>query len=142
MKGKTYFCLGIDTASGDLTDFAGGVKKDESVIEGGLRELAEESQGVFGDIDINSIGNSLCVYNKNILIMFIYKDVNIYDITNKFIERTKTFNNRKYSETLEVSHLCWLEREEFLDSINGKGRKMYTRIRRILSNVISEIERL
>jgi len=35
-QGKTYFCLGVDTNYGDLTDFAGGVKKDEMLMENGV----------------------------------------------------------------------------------------------------------
>ena len=49
-EGKTYFCLGIDSNFGDLTDFGGGMKKNETFINCGLRELEEESKGVFGEI--------------------------------------------------------------------------------------------
>src|SRR5437762_557673 len=59
-KNKTYFILGIDTKSGDITDFAGGVSlKKENVLEGGLRELAEESLGIFGEISVEEIKNYL-----------------------------------------------------------------------------------
>ena len=135
-EGKTYFCMGEDASYGDLTDFAGGVKKGESILEGGLRELEEESQGVFGKLEVKDIENSLAFYSSNMLIMFIRLDVDMKKIKKKFQSKYR------YTEDDEVSNIVWLEKEEFLEAILGKGRRVYSRVKKILSNVTNIIQAL
>ena len=128
-KGKTYFCLGVDSSYGDLTDFSGGIKKEESLVEGGLRELEEESQNVFGDIKKEDIQDCMAFYTKNMMIIFIHRNVDMEEIK-------RNFQNRISGKTqLEVSNICWLEKEDFLNSVNGKGKRIYSRVRKILSKV-------
>lgn len=138
-KGETYFCMGIDSSYGDLTDFAGGVKKtDESVLHGGLRELQEESLGIFGDLKVEDISESLAFYCSNMLIMFIRLNIDIEKTKEDFkIQVKNKSQNNVVGEftSLEVSEIYWLKKEEFLDSILGKGKRMYSRVRKILSKV-------
>ncbi len=136
-NGKTYFCLGIDSIYGDLTDFSGGVKKEDfSIISGGLRELYEESQGVFGDFHPSDVEDSISFHTKNMLTMFIKMDINMD-------EKSKQFENSiKYCETHEVSNILWLEKKEFINCILGRGRFLYNRVRRMLSKVTGIIQAL
>ena len=128
-KGKTYFWLGVDSSYGDLTDFSGGIKKDETPIQGGLRELKEESQNVFGDIDEKDIQDCTTFYTKNMMIIFIERNVDMEKVKFKFQEKIFGKTN------VEVSNICWVEKEDFLNSINGKGKRIYSRVRKILSKV-------
>lgn len=140
-KGITYFCLGIDYSSGDLTDFSGGVKKSEGVVKGGLRELEEESLGIFGNISVESVQDSTGFYSNNMLIMFIYKDIqDIYALKKNFHILLEEKHNAGHN--IEVSDIVWLNQTEFLNSINCHGRKMYSRIRRVLYRVSNFIESL
>lgn len=131
-KKKTYFILGIDTKSGDVTDFGGGVSfKKENALIGGLREFAEETLGIFGNISINEIGNCVSVYDDNNLIIFIPLQFNIAEKYYEFLERIQ------YIENPEVMDLKILNKKEFISLINGKhvdGTLMYDRIRDFLSN--------
>lgn len=129
-RGKTYFCLGVDNNFGDLTDFGGGMKKNETVIECGLRELEKESQGLFGEINIKEVENNLGVYSKNMMIMFIHRNVDI-------IKTKKDFKSNK-----EISNIEWLETKDFIETISGKGRRMYSRVRRVLQKVTDIISAL
>ena len=129
-KGKTYFCLGVDSSFGDLTDFGGGMKKNETVVECGLRELEEESQGVFGKILETDVANNLAVYSKNMMIMFVYKNVDM--------QKTKT----DFSGSDEVSTIEWFETKDFTDIISGKGKRMYSRVKRVLQKVTDIISAL
>lgn len=126
---KTYFCLGVDTAYGDLTDFGGGTKKTETPAEGALRELEEESQGIFGKITPSEVSDSMCFYTNNMLIMFVKRDVNPEKIKTKFHKKVAG------RETPEVSDVHWIEKEDFIDSINGRGKRIYSRVRKILGKV-------
>lgn len=130
---KTYFCLGIDTQSGNLTDFGGGVKKGETIVEGGLRELAEESQGVFGVINPTEIEDTVTFHSYNMAIMFIPLKVDRMKITENF--------NNKIRGKLdpEVCDIVWLDTQEFMESIHGRGRKLYIRVRKLLNKVTSTI---
>lgn len=141
-KGKTYFCLGVDSSYGDLTDFAGGVKKDENIIEGGLRELEEESQGIFGKISVKEVENCMGFYTTNMLIMFIRREIDMDKSKETFLNQINKCSLFQINNGVEVSGVVWLESKEFIESILGKGRRLYSRVRRILTKVVSIIEAL
>ena len=124
---KTYFCLGVDSAFGDLTDFGGGVKQNETIIEGGLRELEEESHNVFGKIYPEEVSDCMAFYTNNMMIVFIKRNV-------KINETKKNFKNI-VTDNSEVSDIYWIEKEDFISSISGKGRRIYSRVRKILYKV-------
>jgi hypothetical protein len=131
-QGKTYFALGQDSVYGDLTDFSGGKKQGESIIEGGLRELEEESLGVFGKVLVSDVKDCMGFYTNNMLVMFIHLDVNMQRIVEEFDKR---LGEKSENENLEVNQIVWLEKSDFLNSIEGKGRRLYSRVRRLLSKV-------
>jgi hypothetical protein len=138
-QGKTYFALGQDSVYKDLTDFSGGKKQGESIIEGGLRELEEESLGVFNKICVSDVKDCMAFHTNNMLIMFIHLEVNMRRIVEEFDRR---LGEKSENENLEVNQIVWLEKSDFLNSIEGKGRRLYSRVRRLLSKVtdiISEI---
>lgn len=129
----TYFCLGVDTESGNLTDFGGGVKKGETVVDGALRELKEESLGVFGDIDKADLDDMFIFHSYNMAIIFIHLDINKGRVDKLFKERVKD----KFEP--EVCDVVWLPTEEFMESIHGRGKKLYIRVRRLLNKVTKTI---
>jgi len=133
---ETLFCLGEDATFGDLTDFGGGVKKNETVIEGGLRELFEESQGVFGNLEPVQAEEAPAVYSSDLAIIFIPMMVDIDMIL-------KEFNNKiAFEKNMEVRNIAWLSKEELIDSINGRGKRIYARVREVLKEAIDLISRL
>ena len=133
---KTFFCLGTDTQSGNLTDFGGGVKKGETIVEGGLRELEEESQGVFGHLELSNISDSMTFHCYNMAIMFIPMEVDRQDTHNRF--RKNVVDN----PDPEVCDIIWLTTEELMESIHGRGKKLYIRVRRLLNKVTTAISEL
>ena len=146
-QGKTYFCLGVDTNYGDLTDFAGGVKKDEMVMEngvivGGLRELEEESLGIFGNLSYQDVAEQLSFYSSNMLIMFIKLDVDMINTKQDFLEKAGKVGDFVCNKDLEVSDIQWLEKSDFLESISGRGKRLYSRVRKILCKVVDIISAL
>jgi hypothetical protein len=136
LNGQTLFCLGVDTESKNLTDFGGGVKKEETLIEGGLRELYEESQGVFGDLVPTDVEDSIMFHTHNMGIMFIEMEVDPTDIETEFQNRIKI------NPSPEVCGIAWLTTKELVDSIQGKGAKMYIRVKKLLNQVTNIIEDL
>jgi len=134
---KTYFILGLDTKSGDITDFGGGVSlKKETVLSGGLRELEEESLGIFGQISVDEINNCLAIYDNENIIMFIRLNIDINGKYQEFLTRIKGMNNP------EVKDLRFYDKKSFINLVEGNmvGNIMYDRIRNLLSAAKKEYE--
>ena len=129
-KSKMYFILGIDTESGNITDFGGGISmKRENALTGGLREFSEETLGVFGNVDVEEIKNCVAVYDSKNIIIFLPFDVNIQSKYTEFLKRVKQVKNP------EVKDLSILNKRQFLSLIEGKdidGTTMYDKIRKLL----------
>src|SRR5258708_15542441 len=73
---EIYFGLGIDTITGEITDWAGGISYkegyDKNVIDGAIREFTEETLGIFGTITYEDVEECLAIYNSSNLIIFKY----------------------------------------------------------------------
>lgn len=130
-KNRLYFILGEDTPTGEITDFAGGVSfKKENFLDGGLRELTEESLGIFGEISADEIKNFLAVYDENTIILFIRLDIDIIAKHKEFKERVKCVINP------EVKDLKILDKQNFIALCRGDkicNTVMYDRVRTLLS---------
>jgi len=119
------FLMGIDQNSRDLCDFGGGRKTNENVLESALRELSEETRGIFGsEITTETIRKSSILTNKvNEIIFFVYVDPKWIDIAeHKFMEAK---NNGIDTELCynELSGLVWIDAEEFYRLFNSKGNR-------------------
>ncbi len=133
-KGQIYFLAGIDTASGNITDFGGGIKlKEETPLTGGLREFVEESCGIFGNIKENDVLDQIVIYTKDLVIMFIHINFNIDRAMTEFNYRISKITNP------EVSGLILMNLEQFTQIIRGETlneRIMYDKIRTVLKEAL------
>lgn len=132
-KGKLYFILGVDSKSGDITDFGGGVafkSRGENGITGGLRELKEESLGIFGTINSNEIGKCLALYDKNTIIIFVPLKIDLQSKYMEFLYRVKAYPNP------EVTDLRFFNKKQFIslitDNTDNASLQMYHRIKSLL----------
>jgi len=113
-----YFCLGVDSKYGTLTDFGGGVKNYETFAQAAARELREESLKVFNFKPRELYEYSDIVYDKNMCIMFLRIKVN--DI-NKFVMR---FHRRlSRSNHSENSSIMWINETVFNELVRT-GREV------------------
>jgi hypothetical protein len=124
------FGFGLDKTYRELTDFGGGVmyKKDKTALNGAIREFQEESLDVFGPIPPERLQNSLVLYTKNILIVFLYVDVDPESINRAFYEK------RDQQTFVEVSDIIWLSSSELKVALQPKSRLLYVRVNHILKN--------
>lgn len=144
-EGATFFGLGLDSRTHDLTDFGGGVfyKTDQNVVRGALREFEEETLQIFQEIKPEDIKKCPVIYDDDNLIIFIHLKVDPDAVCSRF--------NRSYLETIdnnklhrargeasrrkfidpEVCGITWLSWEEFQRSIKDKGI-MFSRVQRFL----------
>lgn len=130
VNGQILFGLGVDTKSGDITDFGGGVSKfDGTIINGALREFKEESLGIFGSIQPSELRKFITIYNKKIFSIFIKFNVQPIKINQIFQERVKMIPNP------EVKDIMWFSEDNFIKLIKGDavgGKKIFFRIQPML----------
>ena len=124
------FCLGVDTRSGDLTDFGGGISaRDKNTVVGSIREFAEETLGVFdifGIFDENSV-----VTSRDNMLLFIPVPVDPRQITLIFREKVQK------EQRPEVCDIVWLDFVQFSSLIYEcpypiGNRHLYEKIRKFL----------
>lgn len=128
-----YFGFGVDTRYNELSDLSGGLKykKDQNAIRGALRELKEESLELYNMTE-SDVQESVTIYDKHNLIIFlkIYDDP--IEITQKFQERYQTATNS------EISAIVWLTQLDMKMVIKYSNTPihpsiiMYERVRKLL----------
>lgn len=135
---KIIFLMGVDTATNDITDFGGGIKKHECDLAGAYREFKEETKDIFGDsISMNDLTTCLSVVQcvqphahlpRGMSVIFV-------PVSNDWIDKAeKLFDNSKNSTNKpdEISKLVWLDESEFYRLIHGNhlSLKMWSRLQK------------
>jgi hypothetical protein len=122
-KKEKFFCLGIDSEYGNLTDFGGGIKKYETFTGAASRELFEESLGLFNFSSQSLYECSEAVYDTNMIIMFInvkISDNATMEDLDKMIK--KYYNNYSNTTTSETKGIFWIHESNFYDLVkSGKS---------------------
>ncbi len=148
-KGATYFGLGLDADSHDLTDFAGSVKyrSDRDVVTGAMREFHEETLNIFEYLPKECISICPTIYDENNLIIFIHLSIHPDEVCEVFNRRhaeimataaihsspdrnssTPKWSRRKIPE---VCGITWLSLEDFQFTIKQPGI-LFNRVQRFL----------
>ncbi|SNW62908.1 Diadenosine tetraphosphate (Ap4A) hydrolase [Orpheovirus IHUMI-LCC2] len=132
--------FGVSTLYNELSDFGGGLKRIEDRIIGALRELFEESLGVFGNITIDQIPNdSVVVYDNYMFIIFLP----IQGQTTEYYssQYLDALNRRPDPSKEEVSSIIWLTFEGMNQCVTGFGPyKVYNLIIPAIKNYILNTE--
>jgi hypothetical protein len=105
------FCLGVDSQSGELTDFGGCVEyvRERSAVNGALREFHEETYDIFQKSIISNVHECRTVYSDGMMIMFMEIKVNIEDSLKDFIVAKDKCSDE------EISSIVWLNMIEFYE---------------------------
>lgn len=118
-NGAQYWCLGLDRASGQFSDFGGRIVRGESALDGSLREFREESLGVF-EGRMKNLSGSTCVTDSNTLIIFSEVEIGREESLSKFRELA--------TDNSEMSDIVWVDRKR-LEGILKEPFKMYQKVR-------------
>ncbi len=131
---KIIYGMGIDSNSGEITDFGGGVESDDkNVICAGLREFTEETLLSFGILDEKDTSEFFSIYSDSVMITFAHLDFNMDEVTKHFdSERIKV----KETGKIEVDRLVWMTHDELTKCVRTNSPKMYERVRRLINNFI------
>ena len=148
-KAKLMFLMGVHSSSGELSDFGGGIKKDETDIDGAYREFNEETRNIFeNDILIKDLNTCVCLVRPKItktigpLKTKVTRDgmSSIFVPINKNqIELVEKFETSISSDT-EISKIMWINEDEFREMVSGKCLKnSRKRLWRCLQNFYMEV---
>jgi hypothetical protein len=131
-KDATYFGLGLDDRTHDLTDFGGTVryKLNENAITGALREFQEETLEIFEPLTKDMIQNCPVIYDECNLIIFVHVQVDPDSACKAFNEKYRSLADK--FPCPEVCGIMWLSWEEFRRNIKEHG-DLYPRVQKFLS---------
>ena len=136
---KLHVCMGVDSRTGDITDFAGQRKKGESLLQCVVREGNEESRNSFGEIREDQISAFQCIWNPSMLIVFIpvisihRKDIRSSTIHNFQAKKYLTEKQAKSRCYNEISGIRWFSEPEVEDIFSETPKVvMFSLVRKFL----------
>lgn len=83
-KIEYVFAFGVDRESHDISNFGGSVKPPESTVDAAVREFMEESLGVFGTIARSEVSQSVVIYSRTEILIFVQLEWNDNSIVSDF----------------------------------------------------------
>jgi len=137
-----FFC--IDTKYDEITDPGGSVKKNENYLESSLRELEEETLGLFDFRDMKDYieKNSVILYNRSYCMIFQECRVeDKLDICKKYSERYEIHKDKEP----ENSFLIWIKEGDLKKLSVGEKVDMPEELKKIVGmekypNIYSKIK--
>lgn len=136
IDGEYFFCLGVDFEHGEITDFAGGISyhRDGTALKGALRELNEESLGIFGEINPKDLDDCWSIYNDKTMTIFLPKS---------FDESKREEYRRIVKADDEICDLVLLSLDDFKTLLTGeklkfdsgcRERALYFRVQNLINS--------
>jgi len=150
---ELYFLLGIDRRTREFTDFGGGCKQTETLVESAWREFIEETCGIFNNhLTIKDLECSVAVTNsvRDTAIFFVYvPDKWISHAESKFnsnliddeIQMNCNAIQRNTNVFLENINVKWVKDSDFYNiAFNKKSQCMWGRVQKFLMNNVNYTE--
>jgi hypothetical protein len=125
VAGRTNYGLGIDRLTNELTDFGGKIRPHENSIKGALRELQEETLGIFVTPSIEDIQDCIVVHNDYILVLFIRVSLSPVEICDSFSEALR--ETLQSGKKTEVSGIMFFTELVFRNLLH-RTRHMYSKL--------------
>lgn len=143
--GRLHFLLGVDKRTREYTDFGGGCKNNETLLQGAWREFQEESCGVFSMFSQNCLDTSIAVCNSasnsklqpNSAIFFLEAPSVLLDIAPPMFTyiRKDILHEKANKKCLENIAIQWVDDDDFQHmAFNSSCKLMWSRIQRFLIN--------
>jgi len=124
---QLYIGLGVDKTFQELTDFSGGISKHEAPLLAALRELCEETIGLFCDITTDDIANDVAIYDKHHLVIF--HRIDAIDDTMAQFDQLKKQSKQK----IEVDDIEWMTPKEIMSLMSTHKSDFYVRLYHFLN---------
>jgi len=129
-----YFLLGIDRATGDFTDFGGGVKSTENAVDTAYREFKEESCYIFDNyITKKDVEDSIVLVNEKGTMSIFFVKIDFCWLNNIDLEFEYSQDKyKKYKKCNELNGIKWINETEFQHvAFNPNCNYMWKRIQNV-----------
>jgi 8-oxo-dGTP pyrophosphatase MutT (NUDIX family) len=130
--GKMYFLFAKDRMTGELSDFGGGCKKNETALDTAIREFKEESNAMFSDMFYTeaTYNDTFALSNDKMAIVFL-------PIYNTWLKHAS--QKFKYKHNTEVSDVVWIDEDDLIKAvINNQivqgNLKMWVKIKHFIKS--------
>lgn len=135
---KIYFLFAVDSLTGDITDFGGGIKGDETSLSGSRREFLEESKEIFCKYyDLNVLSRCISIRDNHMSSIFLPIHPKwLFCANNIFHKRNLEYKGKKGYE--EVSNLLWLSSYEFELMLRNSHMKMWHVVKNFYKKTFEE----
>jgi hypothetical protein len=128
INNELYFLFGIHSETGDITDFGGGVKKNENSLSSSSREWKEETKGIFGDAyNINNLVLDGAIYDKTMAVLFVPVNNRWYYTADKIFQNVD-IPLRKDNQ--EISKMLWVSYSNFKILLSYSNKRLWERIKK------------
>jgi len=132
---EIYVLMAIDRKTRELSDFGGGIKKNESVFDGTLRELKEESCNILNNsISKEHLRHSYVITNNMYTQCIFFVEIDptwLYFISSLFQTQLTKYTSKKYRENIGVS---WLHINIFNSYLkNDTYTKLWPKLRSFIN---------
>lgn len=127
---KLFFLLAQDRATGEWTDFGGGVKKFEYALETAFREFREESKEIFmHDVpNCNALSSHIAVMDAKTTTCTIFVPLPELWFERAILDFHDTHRHAKYRTKKcynEIQHIAWFS-ESLFQSVIGQPSSAQT----------------
>ena len=119
--GEILFLFGIDAPTGEITDFGGGVQKDEDFYTTSIRELNEETRGIFTEY----INLNLQKFKRTaVFIENAYQKTAFLRFDQKWKRKASvSFKKAPVTDIDEVSNIIWVPEKNLSLLLTGSFEK-------------------
>lgn len=132
--GEIYFLMGVDTQTGEFSDFGGGAKANENAIVAAQRELDEESRGIIKFKDMGEIRHGMFVRRKKQKMCIMFCEI----LKKNFFETARDEFHMREKEGChhEMKDIVWIPGSKMIRLCQYKNRRsnVWSRVRYVLSN--------
>jgi len=144
---ELYMLMGIHAKSGEVTDFGGGVKKDEHDLQASIRELNEETYDMFNVVSIETFKTCIAITRPayETVIKPTNTKVNVEGISTLFLPvdnvsfkyASSTFKKMSFhDDKREIRDIMWLKGSEILKPTT-KDYKVWSFLRKFYYESLS-----
>jgi hypothetical protein len=113
---KKYFCMGVDSKFGTLTDFGGSSLEYETFISTMSRKLNEESLSIFNFTPDVLFNNTRSLYDENHIISLLHISADMSNICKAFFTKYENLT------LCRNSSIMWIDENIFHDLVKtGKS---------------------
>jgi len=130
-KDTIYFLLGVDKRTRELSDFGGGITKNETILIGAIREFMEESKEIISPSSLKPVSCAIFDKRNDICILFCeISDTEFFSEASTLFHASNVVN----TESDEMSDIVWISLEDMIKNVYGQRSILWNRIKYALSN--------